>query len=304
MNYESLSMYQGNYIPSTVHATNDATTRFFERELFQRSISRFDFVFPETWDKNFVEFILWFTGFGAVFNTEKYGIVFQPCSFNGMLNIWYKPTQANVHTPLINENGMVIGEDCEILRINPDYFGVWDIIHYYAEQLSLLSQSLSMNIINTKLAYFIACEDKADAETLKKVLDKANQGEPNVFYKAKKRKTLEEKSEGFEEYTRDISNTYIADKIILAFKDVLTLFNNEVGIPNINTEKKERLISDEVNQNNIETLSRARIWRDTLQMTMDKCNALFGLNMSVKFHDFREDGDINATSEINIDRTI
>lgn len=296
MFYEALNCYQGNYIPSTVHTTNDATTFFFERNLFQRAISRYDFILPENWEKDFVLYCLWFIGFGAVFNSEDFGLIFQPCSFNGKLNIWYEPTEANIHTPLINKDNMIIGEDCEILRINPDWFGCWDIIHYYAEKLSLISQSFDMNIENTKLAYFIACDNKADAETLKKVLDKANSGEPNVFYKSnsKRPNVAGDKKPPFDEYTRDISNTYIADKIIQSYRDVVNLFNVEIGIPTIK-DKKERMLEDEVNKNNGEVLSRAIIWRDTLQKCMDKCNKLFGTTMSVKLHNFDGEGDIIAS---------
>ena len=295
MFYNSLDYYQAYNIPSTVHTTNDATTAFFERNLFQRAISRYDFTLPKEWEKDFVLYILWAIGFGAVFNTEDYGLVFQPCSFAGGLNIWFEPVRANVHTPLINEDNMIIGEDCEILRINPDWFGCWDIIHYYAEKLSLISQSFDMNIENTKLAYFIACDNKADAETLKKVLDKANSGEPNVFYKANSKKpSMPNDKPIFEEYTRDISNTFIADKIIQSYRDIIDLFNIEIGIPTIN-DKKERMLTDEVNKNNTEILSRAIIWRDTLKKCMDRCNKLFGTEMNVELHNFDLEGVTNAS---------
>lgn len=303
MNYDSLMLYQGNYIPSTVHTTNNATVAYFERSLFQKSIARFDFTLPEHWKKEFFTFILWYIGFIAVFNDEKYGFICQPCSFSDMLNIWFDPTEANVHTPLININNMKIGKDCEIIKLNPDWFGCWDIIHYYAEKLALITQSFDMNIENTKLAYFVACNDKADAETMKKMLDMANSGEPNVFYKAKKKVAIDKDMPIFEEYTRDIKNTYIGDELIDAIRSVMNMFNTEVGIPNANTDKKERLITDEVNANNSETLSRATVWLNEISSGMEKCNKLFGSNLSIRFHDFENGGEENA-GENDANRTV
>ena len=39
--------------PPGVYTTNNATTLYFQRMLYQRAMSVFDWTIPEEWDKNF-----------------------------------------------------------------------------------------------------------------------------------------------------------------------------------------------------------------------------------------------------------
>ena len=60
------------------------------------------------------------------------------------------------------------------------------------------------------------------------------------------------------------------------------MFDTEIGIPNANTDKRERLISDEVNANNVETATRCELWMETIRTGLDKANAMFpDLGLSV-----------------------
>ena len=60
------------------------------------------------------------------------------------------------------------------------------------------------------------------------------------------------------------------------------MFENEIGIPNTGgTEKKERLITDEVNANNVSTYSKAELWLENLRTGCEEANKKFDLNLSV-----------------------
>ena len=50
------------------------------------------------------------------------------------------------------------------------------------------------------------------------------------------------------------------------------MFCTEVGIPNANIDKKERLITDEVNANNVETSSRCEMWLEEIRKGLTKAN--------------------------------
>ena len=65
--------------------------------------------------------------------------------------------------------------------MQPDYGSCWDIVSYYADLLALATESLAVNITNSKLAYVFACQDKTVAESFKKMFDQINEGNPAVF---------------------------------------------------------------------------------------------------------------------------
>ena len=58
-------------------------------------------------------------------------------------------------------------------------------------------------------------------------------------------------------------------------------FCTAVGIPNANTDKRERLITDEVNANNVETTTRAARWLERLQDCARRVNDMYSLNITV-----------------------
>ena len=65
-------------------------------------------------------------------------------------------------------------------------------------------------------------------------------------------------------------------------------FCSDLGIPNSNTDKKERLIVDEVNSNNIEVKLWADLALESLKEGCKQTNELFGTNLSVDWR-FREE---------------
>ena len=81
-------------------------------------------------------------------------------------------------------------------------------------------------------------------------------------------------------------------------------FCTEVGIPNANTDKKERLIRDEVNANSTETQTKAILWLETIHKGMEETNDLFGLDLSVKLHFNEKEGGSDVRSDALIPRTV
>ena len=66
------------------------------------------------------------------------------------------------------------------------------------------------------------------------------------------------------------------------------MFDTLVGIPNSNTEKKERMIVDEVNANNFDTQALAYQWYLEIDQGMKKTRDMFGIDCSVKLRSPKE----------------
>ena len=280
--YDFINRYNSKIKPSTVHSQENATAWYFRRYLIQKIISVYEFKgIPETWSKDYFLYTLFCFGFVAIVETDKFGVIPQHCSLFGY-DVFYRPTNVNIANPLIRGNLTPrIGTECALVRMQPDYGSCWDIVSYYADLLALSTEALAVNLVNSKLAYVFACEDKTVAESFKKMYDQMNQGNPAVF--ADKKLFMEDGSPAWETFQNNLKQNYIAKDILEDMTKIDARFCTEIGIPNVNMAKESGVTDNEVEANNIDTKTKSSLWLETIRDGLDKANELFGLNMSVDF---------------------
>ena len=177
-----------------------------------------------------------------------------------------------------------------------------DIVDYYSDMLALAAETAGLNLQNTKLAYVFLCADKQQAESFKKLYDQIAAGNPAAF--ADKKLFNDDGTPNWVMFNQQLRNTYIAGDILEDMRKWKNQFCTEVGIPNANTDKKERLIRDEVNANSTETQTKAILWLETIHKGMEETNDLFGLDLSVKLHFNEKEGGSDVRSDALIPRTV
>ena len=228
--------------PSSVHCRNTSLSLYFQRYLLQKAMSVFKWEMPPEWSKNYTLYTLYCWGFFAVVNTDRYGVIPQACGLRGY-DVFYQPTNAIITNPLLS--GTLeprIGLQCELVRLQPDYGGIMDIVTYYADMLALCAESVGMNLVNSKLAYVFAAENKAMAETFKKLYDQIAAG--NVAAVIDKQLFRDDGKANWQMFNQNVGQNYIADQVLSDMRKIEAMFCTDVGIPNANTDKKERLITD------------------------------------------------------------
>ena len=286
--YDYQNVYDSIIQPSSIHVHDSALSRYFRRYLLMKTLSVFKWKLPENWNSDYFLYILYCIGFICVVNTDKFGIIPQQCSLNGY-GVYYQPTNAIVTNPLLNGiKSLRIGTQTELIKLNHDYGGILDIINFYADIMALSAETAGTNLLNCKLAYLFACGNKSAAESFKKVYDNFASGEGCVVFD---KGLLDEQGKlNFQMFNQNLKNTYIAGDILTDLKKYEDDFLTLIGIPNANTDKKERLITDEVNSNNIEVKTLASQWLENLQNCCKKVNKMFGLSLSVdwRFNDAEE----------------
>lgn len=288
--YNDLNVIYSEGYPSVVKAANTQLTRYFKRYLLQRAINVFDFCgLPDSWDADYFKYCLFGYGYIAVINTDKYGVIPQQCGLSGY-NIYYRPTNVVVTNPLIrNTLRPRIGEECALIKLQPDYGNVMDLVQYYAEMLATCSETLALNIFNSKLSYVMGAEGKGAAETFKALFDKVASGEPAVavskdLFGADGKPT-------WTMFSQNVGQNYIADRLLNDMRNIISMFDSDIGIPNANTQKRERLITDEVAANRVETYILSDLWLKTIRRGLEDANRLFALNLTV---DYSFGGDLDA----------
>ena len=292
LNYTEINAFEGHYHPSMVKSYNNQTFGFWQRSLFQRACSTLDFTLPSEWEGNtrdFFYYCLFRFGFLGIFYLPEIGYTFQPVTLNGK-GWYYQPTGAIVSNPNLPSGisqEFTIGKDIEILKLSPDYMGIWDIITYYSEKLAAMDNAINMSIINNKLAYVLGAKTKAAAEALKKVIDKINSGEPTVIIDYLLSNDMKDKDMPFQFLERsNLKNNYLLTDQLSDFQNLINSFDAEIGIPSLPyNNKKERMITDEATMKTIDGSARMITWKTTLESSLKVVNDHFGEygNISVKF---------------------
>lgn len=298
--YSYKNAYNSFVTPSTVHIHNTGLQRFYQRYLLQKAVSVFNWTLPEQWAANYFLYTLYCWGFIAVVNTDKYGVICQQCALSGF-DLYYQPRNAVIANPLLT--GILnpqIGQQCTLIRLQPDYGGIMDIVNFYADMLALCAESAATNMLNTKLAYVFASDNKAMAESFKKLYDTIAAGEPAAFID--RQLFNDDGSLKLQFFNQDLANTYIAGDILDDMRKWEMKFDTEIGIPTTNTLKKERLITDEAETAGAESRSKCELWLDELHKSVEQANDMFNLNISVNWRDdLKEESN---ESDIGLDRNI
>lgn len=289
MGYGDINLYNADFSPSTVHCKNTYLQRYFRKYLLQKAISVFKWKLPEEWDEDYFKYILYGIGYIAVLETRSFGVICQGGALGGY-NLYYKPSYIIITNPLLKETITAnINVDCAIIKLQPDYSSIMDIVGYYADQLALSAEALGLNMVNVKSGVVFGAKDKTQAQSYKKMFDKMQDGDPAVFID---KQLLDDAGKpNWYPFVQNMKEQYIADSILSDMRKIEAMFDTDIGIPNANTDKKERLVTDEINANNVETATRCELWLDSIRKGIDRANAMFNLSLSV-------DWRVNPKTEI------
>lgn len=290
--YQTLNYYNAQRSPSTVHVKNTRLRRYFRKYLFQKAISVFKWDIPEEWDKDYFLYTLYGLGYIAVIDTDQYGVICQGGALGGY-NLYYRPSYIIITNPLIRKSITAnLDNDCALIKLQPDYSSIMDIVGYYADLMALASESTGINLLNVKSGTVFGAQNKAQAESYKKMYDTLSDGDPAVVID----KTMldDQGQPTWFPFTQHLKESYVVTDLLSDMRKIEAMFDTDIGIPNANTDKRERLITDEVNANNVETATRCELWLESIRKGIDKANSKYNLALTV---DWRVKPVINPIGE-------
>jgi len=304
-NPQSLAMlYQDAFgMKSTdVEAQLAARTNYYWWVLYNKIKGIFEIKCPSEWDKDMMLDTLLLEGRLCITDSPL-GILPFKCGPYGQ-NVFYRPTNVNISNPALPETiDRIINVDCALIYLydNIVFRNVSEAINIFAQRLASCDSGIDVNIINSKVAWCILCEDTKQANEAKMIYDKIARGEPVVFYRNTTGLT-DKNSFGF--FTNNVQNNYIADKLQAEKRAIYNEFLTQFGVNNAAEEKSERLLVDEVNSNNDELIINMAYAYENIKKGVDKANELYpNINLSIRLPyvdrlQMREDMEINNLQNI------
>lgn len=288
--YDFINAYESRQQPSNIHLTNTADFHMYFRYFLQKVTSAIIIDnFPREWEWDYFMDVLILAGHIGVINTRRFGVIPQQCNPYGY-NVFYHPTNIIVTNPVFSasdQTDFVIGDDCEVITLTPDWRGCGDIINAYAQRCALVWSDVDVAGALSKMGYVFAAKDKAVAETYKAMFDDIMCGKLGVVTGAK---LFDENSNAmYQLFDNDVSKNFsIVVNGIDAVAKLIQRFDEEIGLPTVQ-EKKERLISSEVETRLPSIMSKIELWVDCINRSLEKVNRMFGYTMKARLRHGGED---------------
>lgn len=272
--YGVKNLAASSFFPST-QGDDSLTYRYFVRTLLQMAMAPAELTVPDNWPLNYVLYLLYCKGYGVIFYSDEFGLIFNQCTlFN--YDVFYQPDKASVSNPLLPETkyqNMKIGRDCALLHLRPDYGSVMDTVCYYAGLLAEGANSLNSNLINSKLAYVFLCDNTTIAESFKKLYDDIMSGNPAAF--GDKKLFDDEGNLKVQLFQQNLGQVFIGLDVLDTMRGLMNAFESSVGIPNANVTKRERLNSKEVTANAFETAAIPLVSEEVIKRDIETAIRVF-----------------------------
>lgn len=210
------------------------------KNLMSICLSRFKWEGLELEDSMFIERELFENGFLIMTPRKSTQWILSKGVASGTLNWQGFPTRyQRIGFGLDNEEFNT--DEIVVIRNNLTETPSISLCRDYAYRLSQILITQDINLQQQKTPVIIKATDK-NVFSLKRLFQQVTAGEPNIFT----RKSFDEN----DITTLDIKAEFIYDKLQKAYTNCLNEFLTLMGINNCNTDKRERLITNEVDANN------------------------------------------------------
>ena len=274
---------------------NNATyTQYFNR-LMELSISMFEWKnLPSTCDVRYLELALFMNGSAVFFQDdvlEDYVALDVICS--GRLDVYGNPVLRRAYSRYNNYQKLLKGNNSVIIWNNYTRTNSVLDVEMFARRLYNLDRIIDINANAQKTPVLIKC-DETQRLTMLNVYKEYDGNSPVIFGdKALNSNGLEVLSTGA---------PYVADKIYTLKTQIWNEALTYLGISNINVQKKERLITDEVTRNQGGTIASRYSRLESRREAVRKINDMFGLNIEVNYReDFQQVGEDNQPEDPGAD---
>ena len=232
-------------------------------------------------EERHVEGDLFDEGISVVFEDETLGLM----CLRGMgigSNVRSDPTHYRVYGYGYTKE--VPADKCVVIENNKLRMPTCEIIQWFTKQLFEIVRTRDTNIKTLKLPFLIPTTDDKLLSS-KKLMEEINNNNWALVVNAKTfniDETIKVLQTGVKPFTAELTDQY---------HDILNEALTYLGINNANTDKKERLITDEANANNQFIDSCAQMFLEARQRACEKINKMFGTNVSVKLRNELEEDE-------------
>lgn len=262
---------------------NMLTFQEYVDTLVELCISTFQYGnLPDTVDSRFIELALYNRGCAVYFNDEALNE--NLCLYAlpmGKRTVYGVPVNRRAYSPYNNYNYPNLTDKNSVIIYNnmlrkPSF----NLVQMYALRLWNIDRAIDVNVNAIKTPVLITCDEKQQLTMLN--LYKEYEGNAPVIFGNKSLSTND----------IQVLNTnapYVSDKLFILKTQIWNEALTKLGIANVNTQKRERLVQDEIGVVASSAIACRLSRLNARKQAVDKINKMFGTNITVEFNEMLTD---------------
>lgn len=257
-------------------------TQMYTRILGEMSMNRFKWEgLPDEIDHRYLEMTLFHKGLCVFYWDDEYERYFAlQGTGNGTPNMYMNPTGFTVYgNTMVNK--VLDGNSCVPIWANYTRIPDTDIVYVYANRLAEIDITCEIDLIHMRVPVLLT----ADTNERKSVLDaykKLAEGEPMIaaVNSVTGVGTLADKISSLSTGIDKDYLPHVLEAKVKVWNEALTL----LGIMNVNSAKKERMVVEEASGSSGQVLAMRAVNLQSRQWAAEWINAKYGLNISVQWN--------------------
>jgi hypothetical protein len=275
---------------STAKNFNDLTYQDYFYKLKMLAMARFEWdELPNGIDEKWIERFLFEDGHCVFFIDDLRGPMVAKCTLEGV-NSYGEPTSIVPVGVDIESRRLTPGEDCVLIQNNDERIPTSRFIQLFAYRLAQTTRAIDVNVNAQKTPILILGTDKQKL-SLKNLYAQYTGNEPVIFG-----------DKGIDTEVMKVLNTQAPVVFPQLHEHKQNIWNEcltFLGINNANTDKRERLIKDEVEANNTHIDLSAECFLKSRENAVEQINKLFGEHIEVKVRGTADEKLIEDEKEVD-----
>lgn len=272
----------GNVVGSSSEVRQSALQSMYWNQLRGKCIARFTWEgLPNGIDPRFIENTLMDNGF-AIFYYDTFFEMFMcmPATQTSILDIQDNPTAFRV-----TRNGIysreVKASECVVIWGNQTRIPDTQVVRIYSERLATVDRTIEIDLLNERNPMIVACSND-QRHTIANVMSKIYDGEPVVW--GTENLSMENLAQTIGVFplnqnagTGAVSSIKHMESKTRIWGEALTM----LGIMNIDSDKRERMVVAEAGANTGQVLASREQFMKPRELACEQINTMFpGLNVS------------------------
>lgn len=276
---------------------NNANFNMYLDRLRELSLAMFEYKrLPDTVDERYIELSLFSGGKAVYFRDEELGEggsdLCLSCSTRGNFDVYGNPTGRRAYSRYNKYQRDLTENDSVIIWNNYLHTNSERDVRIFATRLWNLDRIIDVNANAQKTPILIKGTEQ-QILVLKNVYEQYDGNEPVLFGD----KNLDLQGFG----VLSTGAPYVADRIYELKTQIWNEALTYLGISNINIQKKERLITDEVTRDQGGVIASRYSRLETRRQCFDKVNKMFGTDIEVNYREDFQSLDLDLPDVTGID---